>query len=165
VVKRLPLVAAQAGSRPGLLAGDAGQAEDLAQPALIRTYLAWHRLRDPASAEACARTVLLRFARRVRQRRWAGEIATGQLAELAAPSAGGGLVLDVRGALAGLPAGQRAVLVLRFLEDCGEAEMAVRLPSAGRCGAGVFDGTPPENLTQVSRSWEPRIPRADQCPR
>ena len=30
--------------------------------------------------------------------------------------------------------------------------------SACRCGAGVFDGTPPENLTQVCRSWGPRNP-------
>ena len=33
-----------------LLAGDTGHAEDLAQSALIRTYLAWGRLRDPANA-------------------------------------------------------------------------------------------------------------------
>jgi hypothetical protein len=29
--------------------------------------------------------------------------------------------------------------------------------SACKCGAGVFDATPPENLTQVFRSWRPRI--------
>jgi DNA-directed RNA polymerase specialized sigma24 family protein len=44
-----------------LLAGDRGHAEDLAQSALIRTYLAWGRLRDPASAEAYARRTLLRL--------------------------------------------------------------------------------------------------------
>jgi hypothetical protein len=31
--------------------------------------------------------------------------------------------------------------------------------SAWRCRAGAFDATPPENLTQVFRSWGPRIPR------
>ena len=33
--------------------------------------------------------------------------------------------------------------------------------SACRCGAGGFDATPPENLTQVFRSWGPRIPSPD----
>jgi hypothetical protein len=32
--------------------------------------------------------------------------------------------------------------------------------SACKCGADVFDGTPPENLTQVCRSWGPRIASA-----
>jgi hypothetical protein len=36
--------------------------------------------------------------------------------------------------------------------------------SAGRCGAGVFDGTPPGNLTQVCRRWGPRIPRGGLRP-
>src|SRR5258708_17688702 len=30
--------------------------------------------------------------------------------------------------------------------------------SACKCGAGAFDATPPENLTQVCRSWGPRNP-------
>jgi DNA-directed RNA polymerase specialized sigma24 family protein len=41
-----------------LLTGDAGHLEDLAQSALIRTYRAWPRLREPASAESYARKVL-----------------------------------------------------------------------------------------------------------
>ena len=36
-----------------LLTGDIGHAEDLAQSALIRTYLAWGRLRHPANADSC----------------------------------------------------------------------------------------------------------------
>ena len=32
--------------------------------------------------------------------------------------------------------------------------------SACKCGAGAFDATPPENLTQVFRSWGPRIARS-----
>ena len=35
-----------------LLTGDSGHAEDLTQSALIRTYLAWGRIRDPANAES-----------------------------------------------------------------------------------------------------------------
>ena len=57
-----------------LLTGDLGNAEDLVQSALIRTYLAWGRLRGTANAEAYARRTLVRLALRARQRRWIGEI-------------------------------------------------------------------------------------------
>jgi RNA polymerase sigma-70 factor (sigma-E family) len=109
-----------------LLAGDRGHAEDLAQSALIRTYLAWGRLRDPASAEAYARRTLLRLALRARQRRWTGEITVGRLPEppAAISDSAGDLGLDVRRALAQLPASQRAVLVLRYLDDQSEIETA-----------------------------------------
>ncbi len=111
-----------------LLTGDSGRAEDLAQSALIRTYLAWSRLRAPANAEAYARRTLVRLALRARQRRWNAEIATGRVGQdgAGAPAEPGhdDLVLDVRRALAALPAGQRAVLVLRYLDDQSEAETA-----------------------------------------
>lgn len=111
-----------------LLTGDSGHAEDLTQSALIRTYLAWGRLREPVNAESYARRILVRLALRARQRRWTGEIASGQVPDFrAGPLADTGdadLVLDVRRALAALPAGQRAVLVLRYLDDQSEAETA-----------------------------------------
>lgn len=111
-----------------LLTGDAGHAEDLAQSALIKTYLAWPRLREPANAESYARKVLTRLAIRAGQRRWRGEIAADQLPE---PSVGhpaeatvGDLAVDVRRALAALPDSQRAVLVLRYFDDQSEADTA-----------------------------------------
>ncbi len=116
-----------------LLTGDPGHAEDLAQSALIRTYLAWTRLRDPANAEAYARRTLVRLALRARRRRSSGEIASGprpgEEADLAASLTTGfgppqDLAMDVRRALATLPAGQRAVLVLRYLDDQSEADTA-----------------------------------------
>ena len=110
-----------------LLSGDLGHAEDLVQSALIRTYLAWGRLSDPGNAEAYARRTLARLAVRARGRRWRGEVATGDLPEPARAVAAadhGGLAVDVRRALAALPAGQRAVLVLRYLDDLSEAETA-----------------------------------------
>src|SRR5258708_8220868 len=107
-----------------LLTGDTGHAEDLTQSALIGTYLAWGRLREPANAEAYARRTLVRLALRARQRRWTAEVATAQIPESGAgPLAGiDDLALDVRRALAALPAAQRAVLVLRYLADQSEAE-------------------------------------------
>lgn len=115
--------------RTGLLmTGDTGHAEDLTQSALIRTYLAWSRLRDPANAEAYTRRTLVRLALRARRRRSAAEIASGtrpgEDASLAAGFGQEDLVMDVRRALAGLPPGQRAVLVLRYLDDQSEADTA-----------------------------------------
>jgi RNA polymerase sigma-70 factor (sigma-E family) len=115
--------------RTGLLmTGDTGHAEDLAQSALIRTYLAWSRLRAPANAEAYARRTLVRLALRARQRRWRGEIPTGRIgqegADTLAEPGHDDLVMDVRRALAALPPGQRAVLVLRYLDDQSEADTA-----------------------------------------
>ncbi len=111
-----------------LLTGDTGHAEDLAQSALVKTYLAWNRLREPANAEAYARRTLVRLALRARQRRWSGEIASGQIhgrgADSLTDTGHDDLVLDVRRALAALPAAQRAVLVLRYLDDQSEAETA-----------------------------------------
>jgi RNA polymerase sigma-70 factor (sigma-E family) len=109
-----------------LLTGDAGHAEDLAQSALIRTYLAWPRLREPANAESYARKVLTRLAFRAGQRRWRGEIASAQVPEpLSRPeSPAGDVAVDVRRALAALPDGQRAVLVLRYFDDQSEADTA-----------------------------------------
>jgi len=116
--------------RTGLaLTGDLGHAEDLAQSALIKTYLAWGRLREIASAESYARRTLVRLALRERQRRWHGEISAEQLPEpnasvAASQTASDDLAIDMRRALATLPVEQRAVLVLRYLDDQTEAETA-----------------------------------------
>ncbi len=117
--------------RTGLaLTGDLGHAEDLAQSALIKTYLAWGRLREITNAESYARRTLVRLALRERQRRWHGEISSERLPEPEAtgPAAGqgdpDGLAIDIRRALATLPVEQRAVLVLRYLDDQTEADTA-----------------------------------------
>jgi RNA polymerase sigma-70 factor (ECF subfamily) len=105
-----------------LLVGDRGHAEDLVQTALVKTYTAWPRLRELARAEAFARTTLVRATLRWRSRRWHGELPSASLPEVAVTEDGS--LLDVRRALANLPPGQRAVLVLRFLDDLSEAQTA-----------------------------------------
>ena len=45
-----------------LMVGDVGLAQDLVQEALIRTYVAWSRLRDPANAEAYTRRAITTIA-------------------------------------------------------------------------------------------------------
>lgn len=106
-----------------LLTGERGQAEDLLQEGLARTYSAWGRL-APAAADAYTRTTLARLALRGRRRRWRGEIVTASPPERAADQPDQDLGTAVRAALAALPADQRIVLVLRYFEDRTEREIA-----------------------------------------
>jgi RNA polymerase sigma-70 factor (sigma-E family) len=108
-----------------LLVGDWGLAEDLVQTALIKTYLAWRRL-DGAAIEPYARTVLVHTASRRWRRRWRGERPAAVLPERAVVDGVDAWVERDRvwGLILGLPARQRAVLVLHFYEDLTEAQTA-----------------------------------------
>jgi RNA polymerase sigma-70 factor (sigma-E family) len=118
------------------LTGDRGHAEDMLQTALMRTARRWAAARD--APEAYARRVLINLCRdRVRwlQRRpreselsdaseshgAAGTRTRGAPDELAEQV---GQRRSVIQALRGLPAGQRQVVVLRFLEDLSVADTA-----------------------------------------
>src|SRR5712692_8071266 len=109
-----------------MLTGDRGHAEDLVQASLMRTYLAWARLRDPANAEAYTRKVMLRLALRWRKRRWLGEEPSANPTGGVSTdhSSGMDMVVAVTRALRALPPAQRAVLVLRYYEQRSEMEIA-----------------------------------------
>jgi len=66
-----------------LVGGDWALAEDLLQAALIKTYLAWGRIRDPGARERYVRTTLATTATSWWRRRWHGERATAVLPETA----------------------------------------------------------------------------------
>jgi RNA polymerase sigma-70 factor (ECF subfamily) len=109
-----------------LLVGDWAHAEDVLQTALTKTYLAWKRLGEIEAVEAYARRVVITTATSWWRRRWHGERPTEFMPERAAPDR-----FDERlerqamwQHVQGLPARQRAVLVLRFYEDMTEAETA-----------------------------------------
>jgi DNA-directed RNA polymerase specialized sigma24 family protein len=44
-----------------LCAGDRSAAEDLVQNTLVKTYVSWHRLRDPALRDAYVRRIMVRL--------------------------------------------------------------------------------------------------------
>lgn len=108
-----------------LSGGDWHRAEDLVQTTLTKIYLAWSRLRRDGAIDAYARKVMVRSAiddsRRAFRRR---ENVVDRPPEVVVAPPGVDDALDVRRALARLPPGQRAVVVLRYWEDLSVAETA-----------------------------------------
>jgi len=109
-----------------LLVQDWAAAEDLTQAALVKAWLAWPRLDgDP---EAYVRKIIVTTHISWWRRPWRrGEVTTDFLPERADVPSDIDTVDDrdaVWRALGRLPAGQRAVVVLRFFEDMTEAQVA-----------------------------------------
>jgi RNA polymerase sigma-70 factor (sigma-E family) len=107
-----------------LLVRDEGRAEDLLQTALSKAWFAWSRIDEP---EAYVRRVMVTTAASWWRRRWTGETPTAELPErVAGPDRWEGRQ-DLWDAIGRLPRRQRAVVVLRFLEDRTETETAALL--------------------------------------
>jgi RNA polymerase sigma-70 factor (sigma-E family) len=118
-----------------LLTCDTGRAEDLLQIALARSWQHWGRIAQ-GNPEAYVRRVLFTTYLTWWRRRWRAEVPSAALPEragaedVAADSAGRD---GLRRALAGLTRRQRAVIVLRYVEDRSVAETAELLG----CSAGT----------------------------
>ena len=112
-----------------LLTGDAHLAEDLVQTALGKSFPAYARVSADGSFEAYVRRVMFTTYAAWWRRRWNGERPTDALPERAGPDWAGPTSdpearQDLAAALAALPRGQRAVVVLRFFEDLTEKQTA-----------------------------------------
>lgn len=109
-----------------LVVGDYQLAQDLLQESLVKTYVAWPRLRDVGRAEAYARRVVVTTSISWRRRRSFHERPVDSLPEL--------VVADTADLVAGrtdlwaqvhtLPPRQRAAVVLRYCEDLSEVRTA-----------------------------------------
>jgi RNA polymerase sigma-70 factor (sigma-E family) len=111
-----------------VLCGDVHRAEDLVQETLAKVYVRWHRriggaIDNPA---AYAQTALVRTFLSDRRRKSSGELPYAEPPDSADPDRGAetDLQLQVAEALAGLGPADRAVLVLRYLEDRSVSEVA-----------------------------------------
>jgi RNA polymerase sigma-70 factor (sigma-E family) len=114
-----------------LLTGSPAEAEDLLQASLVNLYRAWPRLDVAAGPpDAYLRKILVNTRRSWWQARWRREAPVAEVPETVRAAheadfenqyAVGALV---RSALAALPRQQRAVLVLRYIEDQLEATVA-----------------------------------------
>ena len=106
-----------------LLVRDEALAEDLLQTALTKAWFAWGRIEG--EPERYVRRVLVNTSASWWRRRWHRERPTADLPERRTPDArdasGDRYLWDAVGRL---PARQRAVVVLRYLEDRTEAETA-----------------------------------------
>ena len=138
-----------------LMARDLAEAEDLVQETLLRVARRWPRVRAMDHPVAYARRILVnlaidgaeRRARRTGELAMAGSQSTADLADSRAER-------DLRavdaqeellGALAGLPARQRAVIILRYWEDLPESEVAAILG----CSAGTVKSTASRGLARL----------------
>jgi RNA polymerase sigma-70 factor (sigma-E family) len=117
-----------------MLCGDQHRAEDLTQAVLARACTAWFRIGRMAQPEAYIKRMILREWLTWRRRRSSGEVPMADLPASVGntiPAPGEPLTTTaVWGALAKLPARQRAVLVLRYYEDLPDERIAALLGCA-----------------------------------
>jgi RNA polymerase sigma-70 factor (sigma-E family) len=109
-----------------LMCGDWHEAEDVAQSAFIKLYLAWHRIDHSESLDGYVRRIVTRTFLNGRRQLWRRrERLTNEPPEtpaVAAPGPEQRMLLWA--ALAKVPPRQRATLVLRYWEDLSVEETA-----------------------------------------
>ncbi|MEV6342051.1 SigE family RNA polymerase sigma factor [Actinoplanes sp. NPDC051851] len=139
------------------MTGDQRSAEDLVQAALAKAYTRWPRIRG--DAEPYVRRII--YHDRISGWRRQARIREFPMAEVPESSAGFGpghdqdttLRLTLRQALLSLPPRQRAVLVLRYLEDRSVDETAEIL--------GCRRGTVASQATRALRKLRELVPDLD----
>ncbi|MCG5217116.1 SigE family RNA polymerase sigma factor [Streptosporangium sp. KLBMP 9127] len=131
-----------------LTCGSRDDAEDVLQIALERAYRSWARLREGADPEPYVRRIIVNTAiSRARRRAILRIIPTSAPPERGAPSQVHGIELRqvLMDGLRALPPRQRAVLVLRFLEDMSEAQTAEALG----CSTGTVKSQASKGLARL----------------
>ena len=112
-----------------LTAGDSHRAEDLVQLALVKLYVAWPRVRMTNGPDGyCYRILVNALTDETRRPAWRRERPAAELPDRAGPAPLGLEERDaVHRALAALPAGMRAAVVLRYWLELDVAETAAAL--------------------------------------
>jgi RNA polymerase sigma-70 factor (sigma-E family) len=109
-----------------LLCGDWHEAEDLAQAAFVRLYLAWGRIDRTEPINAYVRKIVTRAYLNERRRLWRKRerLTSAPPEPLPAPAPAPEQRMLLMCALAQVPRRQRAALVLRYWEDLSLVETA-----------------------------------------
>jgi RNA polymerase sigma-70 factor (sigma-E family) len=109
-----------------LLTGDPYKAEDLLQTALVKAWRRWDSIIRREAVESYVRAAMVSTYTDWWRRRWNGEVPTAELPDTPgrAETTGVEVRRDVLAALARLPRGQRAVIVLRYFDDLTEQQAA-----------------------------------------
>jgi RNA polymerase sigma-70 factor (sigma-E family) len=134
-----------------LLTGDWSTAEDLVRTTLMKTYLAWRRAGGLAAAEVYARKVMVNAAASRWRRHRRGERPAWQLLDTVSVE-GAEWLLErdaIWAVIRSLPAGQRAVVVLRCYENLTEAQTAALL--------GVSPGTVKRQASRAMHALRQRL--------
>ncbi|RJQ76401.1 SigE family RNA polymerase sigma factor [Pseudonocardiaceae bacterium YIM PH 21723] len=117
-----------------LLCGDAHRADDVVQTAITRLFTSWSRARSARNLDAYVRAIVVRSFLNERRMRWSSvQLLDEDPQVAAAPGPDIETREQVRSALVRVPPRQRAVLVLRFLEDLPICEVARLM----RCSEGT----------------------------
>jgi RNA polymerase sigma-70 factor (sigma-E family) len=143
-----------------LMAGDRGEAEDLVQECLLRLARKWPRVRTMEHPGAYARRVLFNLIldggpQRARRRtELLGSQTTDGHGSADQATAALEAHVELVRALGGLPARQRAVLVLRYFADLPAAEVALILD----CSPGTVKSSASRGLERLRETLDPAAP-------
>jgi RNA polymerase sigma-70 factor (sigma-E family) len=137
-----------------VLCDDWQRADDLVQSALVKLYVHWGRVRTASHIDAYARAVLVREFIHERRSTWVKRVSlSGGVTDAPAAAVDHDAVLEVRAAVAALPARQRATLVLRFYCDLNVDQAAEILG----CSPGTVKSQTARALGAVRRALGPTI--------
>ena len=135
-----------------VLCDDWQRADDLVQATLTKLYVHWGRVQAATHPDAYARAVLVREFIHERRSAWARRVSlSGEVAGPPAAMADQDVLLDLRAAVAALPARQRATLVLRFYCDLNVDQAAEILG----CSPGTVKSQTARALEAVRRALGP----------
>ena len=135
-----------------VLCDDWQRADDLLQATLTQLYVHWAQVRAASHPDAYARTVLVREFIHERRSSWAKWVSlTGGMTDSPAAAVDHDAALDLRAAVAALPARQRATLVLRFYCDLNVDQSAEILG----CSPGTVKSQTAKALDTVRRALTP----------
>ena len=135
-----------------VLCDDWQRADDLLQATLTQLYVHWAQVRAASHPDAYARTVLVREFIHERRSSWAKWVSlTGGITDSPAAAVDHDAALDLRAAVAALPARQRATLVLRFYCDLNVDQSAEILG----CSPGTVKSQTAKALDTVRRALTP----------
>jgi len=141
-----------------LLCGDWHRADDLVQDTLIAVYAGWPRVSRGSNIDAYANRVLVSKFIDEKRRPWRREHLVDDVPDTADPRSSrafdevDGTDAVLAAALAQLPAGQRAVVVLRFTDDLSVDEIARAMDLAS--------GTVKSRLSRGTESVRAHLERA-----
>lgn len=149
-----------------LICGDWHRAEDAAQEAFCKLYLAWAKVDRSANPIAYARRIVVNAAMDGRRRSWRREVPTDTMPDRALSAIGGigdpaahqATRAELEQVLAEVPPRQRACVVLRYYEDLSIDQVAEVLG----CSTGTVKSQTARGLVTLRHALA-RIQSADHA--